>query len=171
MQKIIKSLTLSLLFTIIVRGDILPDPTKYHLYDRAVYIDNLNDFKDYKFVVLLDSVMCAYPQIIDINYSSGLIPQIWKGAVEYVFAIDKSLYENSDKNVLAEELSDFREKENYLPLPLTTQKGLFMENRYPVSAEDYHYKITNIKDKNATLKLKYRDIKFLDGTEDRQEIK
>jgi len=166
MQKIIKSLILSLLFALIIRGDILPDPTKYHLYNRAVYIDNINDFKDYKFVVLIDSVMCAYPQIVDVNYSNGLIPQIWKGAVEYLFAIDKNLYENSDKN-----LSDFREKKNYLPLPLTTQNGLFMENRYPVSAEDYHYKIIGINDKNITLKLEYRDITFLDGTGDRQDIK
>jgi len=171
MQKIIKSLILSLLFALIIRGDILPDPTKYHLYNRAVYIDNINDFKDYKFVVLIDSVMCAYPQIVDVNYSNGLIPQIWKGAVEYLFAIDKNLYENSDKNLLAAELSDFREKESYPPLPLTTQNGLFMENRYPVSVEDYHYIITNISDRNITLKLKYRDIIFLDGTEDRQDIK
>ena len=143
---------------------------KYHSFVRTVFIDNIVKYPKYRFVVLYSADVYGYPSFKIIE-ESGAVPSSPKWSEIYIVAIEKKVLDSIDPDEAAAEIASMAESRGYKVFPVTTTDGLFMENRYPVKREEYHYKIKSIKNSKAVLKLHRMVIEFLDGTEVSEDIK
>ncbi len=163
MPKTIRSyLFILLIFTTRGWSDILPDLDKYHRYSKEVYIDNISQYPKYSFVILYTLYFDGYPKLSTID-SSGVVPPSPKWSEIYILALEKSLLDGIDEDELAFELLDLVSDKGYEPFPIITSDNLFIENKYPIKREEFHYKIVSIKDTKVKLKLHRRVIEFQDG--------
>lgn len=151
-------------------GDILPDPLKYHSYSRTLFIDNIVKYPKYRFIVLSKMNIGGYPSF-EIIEESGNVPSTPKWSEIYIVTVEKNLLDTLDHDEAAAEIASLIESRDYKPFPISTANGLYMENKYPVKREEFHYKIKSIKDSKAVLKLHRIVIEFLDGTEVSEDIK
>ena len=143
-------------------SDIPPDMDKYHNYIQVVYIDNLKDYPNYTLIMLNGADVFGYPQLNIID-DSGQLPFVPKWSDINLAIIKKSILNLvATPDELADNIYYILEVRGFQEFPIKSAY-LYIDNKYPISRDEYHYKIVKIKDLNATLKLYKRVIELLNG--------